>query len=158
MSIKRLAVAVIFLLPAGVWGCGEGGEEAALELETVWARPMLVTPGAGSQGVNSAVYLRIRNRGREEDRLLGGATRVATRVEVHESYLEGDVMRMRRLEGIQVPPAGEVALRPGGLHVMLLGLKESLVEGESFPMVLEFEVSGEVEVEVSVGDPGEGIG
>jgi copper(I)-binding protein len=57
---------------------------------------------------------------------------------------------MREVPAIEIPAGGKVALTPGGLHIMLVGLKAPLATGRSFPLVLRFEKAGEVKVEVKV--------
>jgi len=101
-------------------------------------------------GTSSAVYLQVRNPGPRADRLIGGESPSASRVEIHESRMEGDVMRMRRVEGLLVPGGGEVDLMPGGLHLMLLGLRESLIPGDTLSLTLDFERAGPVHVRVPV--------
>jgi len=64
--------------------------------------------------------------------------------------MEGDVMRMRRVEELLVPAGGEVGLLPGGLHLMLLDLREPLVPGDTLSLTLEFERAGPVDVRVPV--------
>lgn len=102
---------------------------------------------------NGGAYLSLNNAG-GDDRLLSAQAGVAGRTELHSMSMEGNVMRMRRVEGIAVPAGGFVALKPGGLHVMLLGLKAPLKEGEKFPMTLRFEKAGEISVTVNVEAPG----
>jgi hypothetical protein len=68
--------------------------------------------------------------------------------------MEGDVMKMRMLpEGLAVPAKGEVLLKPGGYHVMLIGIKRDLVVGDTFALDLEFEKSGTVTVQPEVREP-----
>ena len=133
-------------------GCVGGKGERPPEAKDPWARAVNVEMGAAGAvpGTSSAVYLRIRNPGPRADRLLGGKSPVASRVELHESRMEGDVMRMRRVEGLLVPGGGEVGLTPGGLHLMLLDLRESLVPGDTLSLTLDFERAGPVEVRVPV--------
>jgi copper(I)-binding protein len=107
-------------------------------------------------GATSAVYLEIRNGSSMEDRLLGGDTPVAGGVEVHESRLEGEVMRMRRVEAVALPGGETVALKPGGLHIMLLDLRRSLEVGDTLSLALTFLRSPPVLVKVPVRDGGEG--
>ncbi|MFO8175398.1 MAG: copper chaperone PCu(A)C [Longimicrobiales bacterium] len=149
----------ILLLPAFLWGCGGGGGPE-VEVLDPWARPMAVeTDPAGGEalpGVNSAVYLTVRNSGGAPDTLTGASSPAAERVEIHESYLEGDVMRMREVGPLPVPADGEVDLRPGGLHLMLVGLRESLLEEDTLSLVLDFRHSGSVPLEVPVRGLGMG--
>jgi copper(I)-binding protein len=100
---------------------------------------------------NGAAYMVIRNRGSEPERLLGARTGEAQAAELHGTTVTPEgVAQMRPAEAVEIPPGGEAKLAPGGLHVMLVGLKGPLVEGTSFPMTLVFERAGEVEVEVMV--------
>jgi copper(I)-binding protein len=131
--------------------CGASGPE--IRVEEVWSRPA-ATMGGGEAGGNGAVFMRLVNRGREADRLIGAQTDVAEVVELHESTMEGDVMKMQPVEGgIEVPAKGDVELKPGGLHVMLIGLKQNLQEGDRFSVTLEFEKSGTQTVEAEVRMP-----
>jgi copper(I)-binding protein len=102
-----------------------------------------------------AAYMVLKNKGNEADRLLSAETRAAEAVELHESFMdENDVMKMRPVEGgaIEVPAGGQVELKPGGLHIMLINLAEPLETGTTSPMTLTFEKSGKIEVEVAVSD------
>lgn len=110
-----------------------------------WARET-----AGRQA-NGAAYLTVRNPGSHPDRLLGASTGVAERAELHISTIDAQgVAMMRPAEAIEVPVGGEVRLQPGGMHVMLVGLKQPLAAGTSFPLTLRFERAGMVEVTVAV--------
>lgn len=100
-------------------------------------------------------YLTIVNNGRSDDRLVSAEAPVAGKVELHEMAMEGDVMKMRQLaDGIPLPAGATVELKPGGLHIMLMGLKQALVEGTSFPLTLTFEHAGTVTVDVTIGAVG----
>ncbi|MFD2236863.1 copper chaperone PCu(A)C [Aureimonas populi] len=106
------------------------------------------TPPTARVGVG---YMVISNDGAEPDRLLGGTSPVAEAVEIHSMTMEGDVMQMRRLEdGLDLPAGEEVALAPGGYHLMLVDLNEPLREGERVPLTLRFEKAGEVTVELAI--------
>lgn len=104
-----------------------------------------------SSGTTSAVYFVLHNRGGEADRLVSVRTEVASAVELHRSAIEDGVMRMRQVEAIEVPARGEVSLAPGGYHLMLIGVKRALQDGDRFPVTLEFERTGSRVVEVEVG-------
>lgn len=95
-------------------------------------------------------FLTITSQG-AADRLLSAESPVADKVEIHEMRMDGDVMTMRPLpDGLAVSGGGTVALQPGGAHLMLTGLKKPLVEGDSVPLVLEFEKAGRVNVTLEV--------
>lgn len=96
-------------------------------------------------------YMKIANSGSEADRLIGGDAVFAGKVEVHEMAMEGDVMKMRPVEGgLEIPAGGEVILKPGGLHIMFMKLAEPLNEGEMRDVTLEFENAGKVDVKFMV--------
>ena len=119
-----------------------------------WAR---ATPkGAKVAGA----YVTIANGGSKDDVLLGGRFDVADRVEVHDMAMKDGVMRMRHLaQGLEIPAGGSVELRPGGLHLMLMGLTKPLQQGEAIKGVLTFRDAGDVAVTLPVepaGSPGPG--
>ena len=99
-------------------------------------------------------YLTLQNAG-ADDRLLSASADVAKSVELHSMSMEGDVMKMRQVEAIDLPKGKLVELKPGGLHIMFIGLKAPLKAGDSFPMTLKFEKAGEVTVEMKVEAPGQ---
>lgn len=89
------------------------------------------------------------------DKLVGASSPVADKVELHTHLMENGIARMRPVEGgIAVAAGVPVELKPGGLHVMLIGLKGPLKQGDSFPLTLKFEKAGEVAVTVPVQGPG----
>lgn len=140
-------------LPLACTGEAQPGAPNLL-IEEAWARPMrLIGEEAGGRA-NSAVYLLIRNVGDGHDRLNGAETPVSTSVELHESRLEDGVMRMRRVEDLEIPPGGLIDLRPGGYHLMLLGLNQALEVGDTLRLFLDFEHSGRVSVLVPIRLPG----
>lgn len=102
---------------------------------------------------NSAAYMLIRNNGSAADRLVRAESDVAAAVELHETKMEGGMMKMAPVDGIAVPAGGQVELKPGGLHIMLIGLKRELKAGESVPFKLHFEKAGVVEVTAQVRPP-----
>jgi periplasmic copper chaperone A len=98
-------------------------------------------------------FLKLENQG-GADRLLSASANVSRSVELHTMSMDGDVMRMRQLDAIELPAGKTVELKPGGLHIMFMGLKAPLKAGDSFPLKLKFEKAGEVTVEVKVEAPG----
>ena len=82
--------------------------------------------------------------------LVGVASPVAGVAEVHEMARDGDVMRMQPVQAIEIPAGGSVTLRPGGLHLMLVGLSAPLRVGEAVPVTLTFEHAGAITVQVPV--------
>ena len=117
-----------------------------LSVERPWARELPpVAP-------NGAAYLRIENAGNAADRIVSASSPIAKRVELHAHETDGGVMKMRHVHSVEVPARGAVSFEPGRMHVMLIGLKEPLVAGKSFPLTLGFQNAGEIEVTVEITD------
>lgn len=120
-----------------------------LLITQAWSR---ATPGGAKVGGG---YLTITNAGSTPDRLIGGSTDIAGKVQVHEMTMNNGVMSMRPLDkGLVIEPGTTVKLSPGGMHLMLLDLKGSLKQGEKVPVTLEFEKAGKVSITLDV----QGIG
>ncbi len=109
-----------------------------------WAR---ATAGMAKTG---AAFMTIRNGGKEVDRLVAIKGALSKKVGVHQNVMENGIMKMRPAGAIEVPPGGMAMLKPGGYHIMFMGLGGLLKEGASFPLTLVFEKAGEVEVTVKV--------
>lgn len=121
-------------------------EAGDLTLSDAFTRATL--PGAKVGGG----YLKIANSSSEPDRLIGGTTPAAERVEVHEMKMDGNVMQMRQLkDGLEIPAGGAAELTPGGLHLMLMNITKPFKEGDMIPVTLEFAKAGKVEVQFMVG-------
>ena len=115
-----------------------------LSIHGPWARELPpVAP-------NGAAYLRIENGASEAARMVSASSPIADRVEIHAHEMDGGVMKMRHVHSVEVPALGAVTFEPGGLHMMLIGLKEPLVRGESFPLTLEFDEAGTIDVTVEI--------
>lgn len=112
-----------------------------------WTRATASSQKAG------AVFMKIVNHSDDADRLIGAASPDADVAEVHGHTMDGDVMRMRRVDGVDVPAEGTAVLAPGGYHIMLIGLKAPLFEETTVPLTLKFEHAGEFEIEVIVESP-----
>ena len=134
-----------------------------ITVDQAWARPAPAMAGGMGQGMSdgmgqgmdaagtSAAYMLITNNGAEADRLTGASTLAAASAEIHEIVDDNGVMKMQPLaDGLEIPAGGTVELTPGGYHVMLLGLKDDLTEGETFDLILTFEKAGDVEVTLVV--------
>ncbi len=99
----------------------------------------------------SAGYMTIQNTGSKPDRLTGGSAMFAGKVEIHEMKIDGDVMKMRRIsDGLEIPAGGEVALKPGGYHMMFMKLNAQLKAGEKRKATLQFEKAGTIDIEFNV--------
>ena len=143
MSIKLVAFAAGLVLATAALA-----QTNQLEVTSAWAR---ATPAKAENGV---AYLTIRSP--TPDRLVSVSSPVAKKAELHTMSMEGMVMKMRPLAGLDIAAGQPVTLKPGGEHIMLLGLSEPLLEGQSFPLTLTFEKAGMREVTVAVEKPGAG--
>ena len=141
MSIKFLALAASLVLASAALA-----QNNQLEVNNAWAR---ATPGKAEGG---AAYLTIQSP--TPDRLLSVSTPVAKKAELHTMSMEGMVMKMRPLAGVDIPAGQPVTLKPGGEHIMLEGLGAPLREGQSFPLTLTFEKAGTRTVTVAIEKPG----
>jgi copper(I)-binding protein len=103
-----------------------------------------------SSGQTGAIYLDIENHGTGPDRLTGAQTPVASMAHFHATVMDGDMASMKMMDGVDLPAGQTVSLKPQSMHLMLMGLKQPLKKGESFPLTLQFEKAGKVEVEVVV--------
>ena len=99
---------------------------------------------------NGSVHFSIGNKGAQADRLVAANAAVAEKTSLHTHTMENGVMKMREIDGIDIPPGATVELKSGGLHVMLIGLKAPLKEGDSFPMTMTFQKAGQATVQVLV--------
>jgi periplasmic copper chaperone A len=96
-------------------------------------------------------YMKITNKGSAPDRSVGGSAAVAGRFEVHSMVMEQGVTKMRPVSGgLEIKPGETVDLKPGSMHVMLMGLKQPLEKGQKVKGTLEFEKAGKVEIEYAV--------
>jgi copper(I)-binding protein len=119
---------------------------SAVTVDKAWAR--------ASIGKNGAAYFTLTNTGKSDNKLVGVSSDVARRVELHTHKMDGNIMRMRALENIIVPAGESVTLKPGGHHVMLMGLTRKLKEGDSFPLTVIFAKAGQMRISVKVGKMG----
>ena len=99
----------------------------------------------------AAGYLSIKNTGAAADRLVSGSSDAAAKFEVHEMSMDGGIMKMRPIQGgLEIKPGETVELKPQGLHIMFVGLKKPLKQGDHVKATLVFEKAGKVDVEFDV--------
>jgi periplasmic copper chaperone A len=110
------------------------------------------TRAAPAGGVGG-VFLTIVNAG-AADRLTGAVSPEAEKAELHQSTSDNGIMKMRPVEGLDIPAGGTVKLVPGGYHLMLMGLKQALVVGGQLPVTLAFQNAGKIDVAASIVKPG----
>lgn len=138
------AAAILVALPAYAQEYRKGD----IAIENPWAR------ATAGRAANGAGFMKLVNSGSTDDRLIKAETGVAKKTELHTHMMEGDVMKMRPVPAIDLPAGQSVMLKPGGLHVMMMGLHDPLKQGESFPVTLTFEKAGTVTVDVPIQSVG----
>jgi len=136
-----LLAAVLLATPLAAFA-----DEAAIHVDHVWSRAAM----AGHEG---AVFLTITDTG-TQDTLTGITTPVATKADLHETINDHGVMKMRPVATLTVEPGKPVTLAPGGYHIMLMGLKQALKQGDSFPVTLSFAKAGQVTATATVEKAG----
>jgi hypothetical protein len=160
----RLSTTVLICLLALLLSACSTGSSDLIQVEQPWVRaadmPEMQMNSNSSMsssghmgGGNSAAYMLLHNNAEETDRLVSVWCDAAETVEMHISQTENDVTTMRPVEFIEVPARGQAELKPGGLHIMLVGLKHALKEGDKVRLTLEFEKAGTVGVEAEVRSP-----
>jgi copper(I)-binding protein len=140
---RRLFLASPLLLACPAAAQHAPAEAGDLAIARSWTR-------AAGQGGTGAGFLAISNRGAAADRLVAASSPVARVTELHTHVRDGEVMRMRPVEEVEIPAGQTVTLQPGGLHLMLIGLNQPLRQGEAVPLTLRFARAGEVRVELVV--------
>ncbi|HEX6977974.1 MAG TPA: copper chaperone PCu(A)C [Alphaproteobacteria bacterium] len=123
-------------------------QSPSIEIEGAWARATI------GQSKTSAAYMRITNRGNAPDRLIGAASAAADKAALHATTRDGDVLKMREVEPVEIKPGDSIVLEPGGLHLMLTGLHHPLKAGEHVTLTLRFEGAGAVETTAEIRAPG----
>jgi periplasmic copper chaperone A len=174
-SNMRLYRAVFLLAMCVLTACGAPAIPTAqpsapvltagdLSIGDAWARPTVNAAasehsahgnhGTSSAGLNSAVYLWIENKGTSPERFVAARGDVANAIEIHESSMVDGIMQMKMLPtGAEIPAGTRVDFKPGGLHIMLIDVKQDLVPGGSFKLTLVFQSGREAVVDVVVRQP-----
>lgn len=129
MKLHRITTPLLFSA-ALLAGAAQAQTAAPVAAEGAWAR-------ASVQG-QKATGAFMRLTASEDTRLVRAESPAAGVTEVHEMKMEGDVMKMRAVPGLDLPAGKAVELRPGGYHVMLMDLKAPLAKGSSVPLTLVF--------------------
>jgi hypothetical protein len=157
------ALALVALAVAACSGTAASPAAGGITITDPWARTSPMVSGAG------AAYMVIANGGSAADALTGGSSDVAEAVEVHETVVMGSaapmestgmggmespamggMMGMQRIDSLEIPAGGSVELKPGGYHIMLIGLTRELKAGDSIEVTLTFEKAGDVKVTMPV--------
>ncbi|WP_225769698.1 copper chaperone PCu(A)C [Inquilinus sp. Marseille-Q2685] len=145
--MKRVMAALVLAIGVLSTAAAEA-DPGGIAVDGAWAR---ATPKGAVTGV---VYVTLANNGPNADRLLGASSPIAETIQFHSSSSESGVMKMDQLSALDLAPGETVTLKPGGIHMMMLGLTQPLREGQTFPLTLTFETAHSVEVTVRIGKIG----
>jgi periplasmic copper chaperone A len=133
---------IFILILLGVLLLTACGPEKGIEIHGAWMRPT-------GQSENGAVYFVIHNHSSHADELIGISSDVAV-AEMHESKMSGDIMEMNRVESVLLEPYAEIEFAPGGLHVMLVNLRQDVRAGDEIEVILHFKNFEDIKAVVPV--------
>ncbi len=160
--MRFITIICVILFTFGLCACN-GNTTTPITIQDAWARPAIMDDGAHSDdsgmemdtnGPISAAFMVIRNRTDSPDRLLSAESTAASVLEIHLTEMKDNVMTMRQVEGgLEIPSNGQVELKPGSYHIMLIDVQQDLKVGDKIPLTLTFENAGEVKVEAEVKNP-----
>jgi copper(I)-binding protein len=136
MKIRHLLAIITLTAPLAAMA-------GPIEVRDAWAHATATAQPVG------AGFVTVVNAG-AADRLLGATCSCSQSVEIHSMNMDGGVMRMRKLDAVDVPAKGSVTLEPGAMHLMLIGLKAPLAEGQAIPLELRFDKAGVVKTALKV--------
>ncbi|KAB2909842.1 MAG: copper chaperone PCu(A)C [Ignavibacteriales bacterium] len=119
------------------------------EISNAWMRP-------NGEGMTTAAYVTITNKDTKADTLYAIETNLATRTELHESYQKDGKTKMRKVDFVVIPAKKTVEMKPGGLHIMLIKLKQDIIKKEKHDLVFKFRRAGSIKVTVVATDKAPG--
>lgn len=140
LSIGLIVLALVACQPTAPAG-------PQIEISGAWGRPSPLAEG------NGAAYMLIENTGSADDKLISAASDVSEATEIHDMTMENDIMKMFKIDGIDIPAGGSVELKPGSKHIMFIGLHGKLEIGQIVTIDLEFEKLGKFSVKAEIREP-----
>lgn len=161
---KILSFLALLLVVSGLAACAAitATSEPAVSQNGIrvfdpWVRAAVMKQDMGGEmqsgGAVTGAFMLVQNTNDQADMLLSAASEAAEDVQIHETTMRDGVMSMAEIYGIEIPAQGHVELKPGGYHIMLIGLKEELKDGDTLTIMLYFQNAGEVAVETVVRNP-----
>ncbi len=144
MKLKTVLIAAAAFTSMTFGALAEDYKVGNIMVGDTWARVTL-------QSRPAAAYMTLHNMGDTADSIVGASSPLAERVELHTHTMTDGVMRMRQVETIELPAKGHTELKPGGLHLMIFGLKRLVKKGETIPITLTLKTAGNVEIKAMVG-------
>ncbi|NQV83586.1 MAG: copper chaperone PCu(A)C [Rhodospirillales bacterium] len=138
------AIAAAFLLQTTHARATTDNAAKTITISAAWARATF------AKAKSAAAYMTLKNDTGQADRLIAVKSPIAKKVGIHRTSIEDGIMKMGAVGSIEIPAGGMAMLKPGAHHVMFMGLKEPLKEGDHFPLTLVFTKAGEIRVDVQV--------
>jgi copper(I)-binding protein len=120
--------------------------EDKIQIKDAWMRP-------SSEKMATALYFVIENKSATTDTLFQADSDLAERVEIHETYSEGEMMGMRKVDFIVIESNSSFELKPGAHHIMLMKLKKDIKDGDKGDFVLHFKQAGEIKITATAKKP-----
>ena len=142
-KLQMLIAGVIFAIPLPAFAMDNEYSAGNLTMKGLWARVTL-------QNRPAAAFVTIHNKSSEADKIVSASSPDAGRVEMHTHMNDNGIMKMRQIEGIDIPAKGMVELKPGGLHLMIFDLKSPFKPGDMIALTIKFEKAGEVDMRAVV--------
>lgn len=148
--MKLLKFAFFFICLLITTACGSVKDSTPIEITDAWVRAI----DSGMGGTATALFMTIQNNTSSPDVLLQVKGNAAEMVQIHLSEVDANgVSSMHEVEGVEIAANGIAELKPGGYHVMLMGLKQDIKEGELIEFTLVFQNAGEMMIEAVVRTP-----
>ena len=150
---RALGTALAALPPLLAGACGHSAASGTFAQHGILVSDVVAPAPVAAGSIADApvaVYLTVTNDGDVADTLTAVESPLAGRAQVHREMTQGGMMSMMPLAALAVPPHGAVRLAPGGLHIMLEGLRRRLVPGDTLPLVLVFRFAGRLSVRARV--------
>lgn len=142
-------IAALLVVLAGLTQPVSAAEKnETIQIDKPWARASIIKTHP------AAAYLTLINLGGKPDRLVTVSSPVVENVSIHQSEMTNGIMRMKPVHNLPLEPGARVTLEPGGLHLMLMKLREPLRKGNSLSLTLTFEVAGRIDVQAPILGPG----
>jgi hypothetical protein len=145
-SLARYLLTVMAALAFSAPARAHDYKHGAITIDNPWSRATTTRVGV--------VYMTLSIAGSAGDRLVAVGSPAAERAEMHETKVQGGMATMHQVRAVEVKPGAKTELKPGGLHVMLVGLKGPLKEGGMVKLTLTFEKAGPIDIEALIDKPG----
>jgi periplasmic copper chaperone A len=143
-QMAHLITALLVTLCLGGEPYAQTSAASVVVVQQPWAR---ATPGGAKTG---AAYMTLINNGASADRLLSATTLLADQIQFHKETEDNGVSRMREVRNIELEPGAKIVFKPGEMHMMLVGLKQPLIEGQALSLTLQFEKADNIVVTMPI--------